>query len=368
MPQKCHSKERSNEESLSPGAKILRSAQNDWLWATFEATPRIDGRWVDHIRLKPAIVIGLIAGLFSLACIVGTEPSPTRFEAPTSVRPPTPSEIVTLKAAVRFLATVDVAATRVAAIRASIRGTPTPTVKPNITPILPPTSVLRTRVVITEPTPTPTKRSPRTERIPRTISISYAGNNDLILGPLDLADGVVILKASHLGQGEFSVLLFGESEGGALLIDTVGAYKGVRGASVSFKNQTGLVPGAHRIEVRADGEWNINIGQEYPTDQTDARVPPFTLGEQSGDAVERWVGLSRGEFVIRASHLGTEEFDVRLINADGGAEVVVVDKTGIFEGERSLNVGSASSAADLTPGIYAVVVRADGAWEISIQP
>ncbi len=329
---------------------------------------RIDGRWMAHIRLKPVIVIVLIAGLVSLACIVGTEPSATPVETPTSVRPPTPTKIVTPKAAVLFLPTVNVAATRVAAIRASIRGTPTPTVKPNITPILPPTSVLRTRVVTTVPTPTPTKKSPRTERIPRTISISYAGNKDLILGPLDLADGVVVLRASQLGQGEFSVLLFGESEGGALLIDTVGAYNGVRGASVSFSNQTGLVPGSHRIEVRADGEWNINIGQEFPTDGTAARLPPITLAEQSGDAVERWVRLRRGDFVIRVSYLGNGAFDVRLVNADGGAEVVVVEKTGIFEGERSLNVGPASSGADLTPGFYALVVQADGDWEISIQP
>ena len=59
---------------------------------------------------------------------------------------------------------------------------------------------------------------------------------------------------------------------------------------------------------------------------------------------------------------------VSLINADGGDEVLVVDKTGVFEGERLLRVGPDSSKADLTPGFYALVVQADGAWEVDFQP
>ena len=82
--------------------------------------------------------------------------------------------------------------------------------------------------------------------------------------------------------------------------------------------------------------------------------------------------MPEGEFRIRARHLGTGKFVVGLINSDGGAEVLVLDKTGVFEGERLLRVGPASSAAssgaDLTPGFYALVVQADGAWEIDIQP
>ena len=82
--------------------------------------------------------------------------------------------------------------------------------------------------------------------------------------------------------------------------------------------------------------------------------------------------MPEGEFLIRASHLGTGKFVVGLINADGGDEVVVVDKTGVFQGERILRVGQASSGrssgADLTPGVYALVVQADGAWEVEIQP
>ncbi len=82
--------------------------------------------------------------------------------------------------------------------------------------------------------------------------------------------------------------------------------------------------------------------------------------------------MPEGEFLIRASHLGTGKFVVGLINADGGSEVLVADQTGVFEGERLLRVGPvsapSSSRADLTPGFYALVVQADGAWEIDFQP
>jgi len=181
-----------------------------------------------------------------------------------------------------------------------------------------------------------------------------------------------VVKVTHSGQEGFSVLLFGESVGDALLIDTVGAYAGVRGASVSLRNRTGLVPGPHRLEVRADGPWTINVGQEFPPEENTSSAPPLRLAEQRGDDVKRWVRLPEGEFLIRASHLGTGKFVVGLINADGGAEVLVLDKTGVFEGERLLRVGPvsspASSGADLTPGFYALVVQADGAWEIDIRP
>jgi hypothetical protein len=62
---------------------------------------------------------------------------------------------------------------------------------------------------------------------------------------------------------------------------------------------------------------------------------------------------------------------VVLINADGGDEVLAVDNTGVFEGQRLLRVGPESSPTsseiDLRAGIYALVVRADGDWEIEIQ-
>ena len=58
---------------------------------------------------------------------------------------------------------------------------------------------------------------------------------------------------------------------------------------------------------------------------------------------------------------------VGLINADGGEEVLVVDQSGVFEGERLLRVGAAPSEGDLTKGMYALVVQADGDWEVDIQ-
>ena len=193
-----------------------------------------------------------------------------------------------------------------------------------------------------------------------------------MFGPFDFAEGVVVVRATHSGQEGFSVLLFGESVGEALLIDTVGAYAGVRGNSVSLRNRTGLVPGPQRLLVKADGAWTINVGQQFPEDGIDGTAPPLRMAGRSGDDVERWVRFPEGEFLIRSCHSGTGKFVVGLINSDGGDEVLVVDKTGVFEGERLLSVGlassSSSSGAYLAPGVYALVVQANGDWEVNIQP
>ena len=335
-------------------------------WGFPGSTWRTGGSWRTHVSLRTIIVLGLASVQLSTACIIGAATTPTPIPPPTSTRLPFATTVGTPKPEVRLLPTLDVAATHVAAIRASIIGTPTPKATPNLTPIFAVTPTLRppgsTRV------PTPTKKSPLSVGIPRTISISYAGRRDLIVGPIDLAEGVVVLRATHSGQEGFSVLIFGETVGDALLIDTVGAYAGDRGTSVSLRNRTGLVPGPHRLLVKADGLWTLRVGQEFPLDGNAGSAPPFRLSEQRGDLVKRWIRLPEGEFLVRSSHLGNGKFVVSLINADGGDEVLVVDQTGVFEGERLLRVGPASSRVDLTPGFYALVVQADGAWEIDFQP
>ena len=112
-------------------------------------------------------------------------------------------------------------------------------------------------------------------------------------------------------------------------------------------------------------------GPGFPADGNVGTAPSLTLFQRSGDDMERWIRLPRGEYLIRSSHLGNRAFSVVLINADGGDEVLAVDNTGVFEGQRLLRVGPESSPTsseiDLRAGIYALVVRADGDWEIEIQ-
>ena len=179
------------------------------------------------------------------------------------------------------------------------------------------------------------------------------------------------IKATHKGEEGFRVSIFGELVGEAQLIDTEGSYAGLRGVSVSLRNRTGLVPGPHRILVQAKGPWTINVGQVFPADGNVGTAPSLTLFQRSGDDMERWIRLPRGEYLIRSSHLGNRAFSVVLINADGGDEVLAVDNTGVFEGQRLLRVGPESSPTsseiDLRAGIYALVVRADGDWEIETQ-
>ena len=151
------------------------------------------------------------------------------------------------------------------------------------------------------------------------------------------------VKATHKGEEGFRVSIFGELVGEAQLIDTDGPYAGLQGVSVSLRHRTGLVPGSHRILVQANGPWTINVGQDFPADGNAGTAPPLTLFQRRGDDMERWVRLPRGEYLIRSSHSGNGAFAVGLINADGGDEVLVVDNTGFFEGQRLLKVGPESS-------------------------
>ena len=185
---------------------------------------------------------------------------------------------------------------------------------------------------------------------------------------MDLSEGLVVVKATHSREEGFRLSIFGQSVGEVQLIDTVGAYAGVRGTSVSLRNRTGLVPGPHRLLVEARGPWTVNVGQEFPANENAGSAPLLNLEEQMGDDVRRWVRFPEGEYLIRSRHSGIGRFAVALINADGGDEVLVVDQTGVFEGERFLTVGPGSSKADLSPGFYALVVQADGDWEVNVQP
>ena len=177
----------------------------------------------------------------------------------------------------------------------------------------------------------------------------------------------MVFAVTHSGEGGFSVVITGESGDELASIVTVGEYVGLRGHSVDLGNPTGLLPGVHRIQILADGPWTIKISQDFPSGEASNFQPPLKIADRTGDYVFRWVGLPEGEFVVLAGHLGTQRFAVQLVAADGKSEVVVVDDVGEHESTRLLTVAVGSRRADLAPGFFALVVQADGTWEVSIE-
>ena len=81
----------------------------------------------------------------------------------------------------------------------------------------------------------------------------------------------------------------------------------------------------------------------------------------------KWVRLEEGQAVMRASHDGRRNFIVNLIAADGDPTVPLVNDIGAYQGEHLLKVDPNSFGFDPVPGIYAIIVQADGDWEITIE-
>ena len=215
------------------------------------------------------------------------------------------------------------------------------------------------------PLPTSTPRPTNTPQpTPAPITFEFEGRGDKVLGPFNLVEGIASLSASHSGSRNFVVSIISSGGDEVLSINEIGRYSGTRAHAVDSGSLFGLSPGQHRMQVQADGNWTIDIKQEFPTG---GQSPPI-MTSGNGDDVVRWMRLSDGQFVMSASHSGGRNFIVSLIEADGSPEVLLVNEIGDYQGEQIINVNRNSFGLNPVPGLYAIVVQADGAWEISIDP
>jgi len=177
-----------------------------------------------------------------------------------------------------------------------------------------------------------------------------------------LEPGVLLLDATYNGQSNFIVQIVGASGSQQYSINEIGRYSGVRAHTVSSGSSFfDLVPGDHRIQVQADGPWSLKLQQERPSG---GQRPPSS-DESNGDNVIRWLNLQKGQYVLTASHEGQSNFIVELLKSDGGGTEYLVNKIGAYSGQTLISVGS--NLFDLKPGLYALVVQADGHWTIAIE-
>ena len=173
---------------------------------------------------------------------------------------------------------------------------------------------------------------------------------------------MLLLSASHDGQANFIVQIVGAAGSVEYSINEIGSYLGSRGHTVSSGSAFfGLVSGSHRIQVQADGEWDLVLNQEHPS----AGTPPPISFEKKGDSVLNWLLLREGQYVVTTSHNGQSNFIVELLKSDGSQSEYLVNEIGAYSGQTIVSVGS--NLFDLKPGYYAVVVQADGSWTFDIE-
>jgi hypothetical protein len=191
----------------------------------------------------------------------------------------------------------------------------------------------------------------------------FQGSGDSVKGPFTLVPGLVSVVASHSGKRNFIVKMVGPSST-EVSINEIGTYSGARAHAVASNNIVGLSPGSHRLQVKADGRWTATVKQSFPT----AGKPPPITHQGSGDNVVSWLLLREGQFVFSASHTGQRNFIVKLVNSSGEPNFLLVNEIGNYQGSQIIQVESSTFGFNPVPGLYALVVKADGRWDFTLEP
>ena len=217
---------------------------------------------------------------------------------------------------------------------------------PSPTPTFTPVPATATPIL---PTPTPTP-------------LRFEGRGDDLSAPFTLHEDLVTLVAQHRGSSNFVVQILSGSGASELSINTIGNYSGARAHQVTESGFLGLAPGVNRLEVNADGPWSIELQQPM---WDGGKPPPFEWSGK-GDEVIGPLLLRRGITAASFSHTGSSNFVVYLMNIDGTNSELLVNDIGNYRGTVAVNV-QPGAFIGLTPGIYALVIEADGSWAAEFE-
>ena len=197
--------------------------------------------------------------------------------------------------------------------------------------------------------------------IPKAVPITeptvFVGRGDSLTSVANFSPAIVLLTIQHRGGSDFVVDLVAETGESFPSVNTVGPYTGTRAHLVDPGQPGSLSPGPHRLNVRAGGSWQIELGEPR---WEDGSRPPFSWSSK-GDNVAGPILLRPGTTLAQFTHSGSSDFVAELLKSDGTGSRVLVDEIGGYDGTVTLEIGE-GIAAGLTQGIYAVAVRADGGW------
>jgi len=211
-------------------------------------------------------------------------------------------------------------------------------------------------------TPEPTSR-PRATFAPRPLQALLEGEGPEVLGPYEMVAGVIIAFVRYDGDAPFSLTFLDEIEASVMSVDSPsGPYNGERVHSVFEGNNGGLAPGIYTVAVEAAGPWRVRLFQERVVRGT----PPEITLEGSGDGGGSWLQLEDGEYTLTTNHTGSANFSVDLFDSQGVPPYRIVQVTGDHEGEQRFTVGGGEPGENPQSGIYAMGVRSQGDWTVTI--
>ena len=152
------------------------------------------------------------------------------------------------------------------------------------------------------------------------------------------------------GTGRFSVALrdVGADEVATVLVDESAPASGAVGV--------GLPDGSYALDIDADGDWEIDLGE--PEAPTEGRAdPPVRI---AGEGPEVFGKLAVNDQVtVSALYEGDSEFIVRAwdeANTGESPDATIFEEQGDFDGETSIELS----------GFLYITVEADGPYQIEI--
>lgn len=176
---------------------------------------------------------------------------------------------------------------------------------------------------------------------------TFDGEGESVTDTFETGAALTAVTFEHEGESNFALELDGDQE--ELLVNTSGVIDGATAVP-----QAG---GEYLIDVTADGEWSVTLGQPIAP-AAEIRTPPVSASGNGPDLVGP-VEITY-DVTVTGEHEGESNFAVlgydEYESQSPGGQLIFND-TGEFEGE---------TRADQI-GIVWFDVEADGAWRLSIE-
>ncbi|MDJ1434831.1 cell surface glycoprotein [Halostagnicola sp. A-GB9-2] len=177
---------------------------------------------------------------------------------------------------------------------------------------------------------------------------SFDGSGQTVTDEFSLEAGLTAVTFDHSGEGYFVITLEGQEE--TLLVNEVGDVTGAAAIPTEA--------GDYTLEVEADGEWEIHVGEPISPEDELRAIPVQASG--TGDAVVGPVKIE-DDVTVEGEHTEDGTFIVTMYDESDSAGVdageTVFSQIEAFEGETRAT----------HPGVIWIDVVADGEWSLALE-
>lgn len=223
-----------------------------------------------------------------------------------------------------------------------------------------------------------------TQKVEVTLKQSgdFSGIGDTVTRTFSLPEGVIVFDLSYNGDSNFIVQLInaetGELEGN--LVNEIGSFNGEVLVGASWDNSpfslatqnkpldVKTTPGDFKLEITADGSWDIDFSRDDPTVgvlELPQRFSGTGYGESEFYQVTQPIELPAKEVTFSFIHEGDSNFIVTLYRKNGGYQELLANEIGEYSGKTIIEFGNESYQP--SSGVYYLSIMANGHWVIHVE-